>query len=181
MADKLQEDTLAGANDSEPQANNNFNQEDSESRYSEEKKTDIASIWKDKYLHLLADLENTKKRNARSYAQEAEGQKEELLIDVLQIADGLDLALIHISSEEDGRKILQGIELLREILDKFFIKYDVKMIAAFGEVFDPNFHEAIGMVQHPSAAANAVVRVERKGYLYHEKLLRPSQVLVSAG
>jgi len=50
MADKLQEDTLAGANDSEPQANNNFNQEDSESRYSEEKKTDIASIWKDKYL-----------------------------------------------------------------------------------------------------------------------------------
>ena len=100
---------------------------------------------------------------------------------MLPVADWLDLALTHIPGKDDGRKILQGIEGLREILDKFFIKYDVKTIDALGAAFDPNLHEALGMIQHPSAVPNTVVRVERKGYLYHDKLLRPAQVLVAAG
>ena len=79
-----------------------------------------AALWKDKYLHLLADLENTKKRLARTSAQEVEAEKEKLLRDVLPVADGLELALLHASGDEDNRDILQGIELIRNILIKFF-------------------------------------------------------------
>jgi molecular chaperone GrpE len=139
-----------------------------------------AALWKGKYLHLLADLENTKKRLARTSAQEVEGEKEKLLRDVLPVADGLDLALLHASSDEDNRDILQGIELIRNIMVKFFDKYEVETINAWGKPFDPNLHEAIGMVQHPKAEPNTVVRVEQKGYLYRDKLLRPAQVVVAA-
>ena len=57
--------------------------------------SDVAMVWKEKYLRLVADLENTKKRLARSSAQEVEVEKEALLRDVLLVADALDLAFIH--------------------------------------------------------------------------------------
>ena len=140
---------------------------------------DDETVWKGRYLRLLADLENTKKRLACSSAEEVEAEKESLLRDVLPVADSLDLALLHTSREEDSKSILHGIELIRNILDKFFIKYDVKAIDSWGKPFDPKLHEAIGVVRHPKFSPNTVVRVEQKGYLYRNKLLRPAQVLVT--
>jgi len=181
MANELHEKADAETIGQRSQADNSFNKQTSGQQQAGDQTSDAASVWKDRYIRLLADLENTKKRLARAAAQEVERQKEKLLDDVLQVSDGLDLALLNISSENDSRNILQGIELLRDILDKFFVKYDVTVIAAWGEMFDPNLHDAIGMVQHPTATPNTVVRVERKGYLYRGKLLRPAQVLVAAG
>ena len=71
-----------------------------------------ADVWKDRYLRLHADVENTKKRLARSSVQEVEAQKEALLRELLPVADGLDLALMHTSDQKDNRGILQGIEMV---------------------------------------------------------------------
>lgn len=141
---------------------------------------DEVADWKERYLRLRADLENTKKRLTRTSAQEIKAQKETLLGDILPIADGLDLALLHTSPEEDRRNILQGIEMTRNLLLKFFSKYDVEEIEALGHPFDPRLHESIGMVSYPSVAPNTVVRVEKKGYLHCGKMLRPAQVLIAA-
>jgi molecular chaperone GrpE len=138
------------------------------------------AVWKDRYLRLLADLENTKKRLARTSVREVEAQKEALLRDILPIADGLELALLHVSHEEDSRNILQGIEMNRILLGKVFSKYDVEEIEALGQPFDPNLHESIGMVGYPGVAPNTIVRVEQKGYLLSGKLLRPAQVLIAS-
>ena len=140
---------------------------------------DAAGVWKDKYLRLHADLENTKKRLARSSTQEVEAQKEALLRDLLPVADGLDLALMHTPDKSDNRGILQGIEMVRDILNKFFINHDVKAIDAWGKPFDPRLHQAIGVMRHPKFPPNTVVKVEQKGYLYGDKLLRPAQVVVT--
>jgi molecular chaperone GrpE len=140
---------------------------------------DATDVWKDRYLRLHADLENTKKRLARSSAQEVEAQKEALLRDLLPVADGLDLALMHTQDKSDNRGILQGIEMVRDILNKFFINHDVKAIDAWGKPFDPRLHQAIGVMRHPKFPPNTVVKVEQKGYLYGDKLLRPAQVVVT--
>jgi molecular chaperone GrpE len=140
---------------------------------------DEETLWKDKYVRLFADLENTKKRLIRSSAQEVELEKKALLQDVLPVADGLDLALMHTPRAGDNRSILQGIDLVRDILNKFFIKNDVTAIDALGKPFDPRLHEAIGVMPHPRFPPNTVVKVEQKGYLYGEKLLRPAQVVVT--
>ena len=140
---------------------------------------DEAAFWKDKFARLFADLDNTKKRLARTSAQEVEAQKETLLRELLPVADGLDLALLHTSEKHDNRDIMQGIELVREILNKFFAKCDVKAIDAWGNPFDPRLHEAIGVLPHPKFPPNTVVKVEQKGYLHGDKLLRPAQVVVT--
>ena len=145
-----------------------------------EQHADEADVWKDKYIRLLADLKNTKNRLARSSAQEVEAEKEALLRNVLPVADNLDLALIHTTSKNDSTSILQGIELIRNILNKFFAKYDVQEIDAWSRPFDPMFHEAIGVVKDSKFPPNSVVRVEKKGYLYRDKLLRPALVLVAS-
>ena len=138
-----------------------------------------AALWKERYQRLLADRENTKKRLARTSAQEVEAQKERMLKDILPVADGLDLALLHTSHQEDSRNILQGIEMNRTLLGKFFARYDVEKMDALGQPFDPNLHQSIGMVRYPGVAPNTIVRVEQKGYLHNGKLLRPAQVLIA--
>ena len=138
------------------------------------------AVWKERYLRLLADLENTKKRLARTSAQEVEVKVETLLRDFLQVADGLDHALLHTSHEEDSRNILQGIEMNRSFLGNIFSKYGVEEMEALGQPFDPSLHESIGMVRYPSVAPNTIVRVEQKGYLINGKLLRPAKVLIAS-
>jgi molecular chaperone GrpE len=179
LADEMQKNARAETGITSPQSDDGS--EDDVSRVSQpyEQQPGEAAVWRDKYVRLFADLENTKKRLARSSAQEVEAEKEALLRDVLPVADGLDLALMHTSHEEDSRNLLQGIELIRNILDKFFVKYKVKAIDAWGKPFDPRLHEAIGVTRHPKLPPNTVVRVEQKGYLYRDKLLRPAQVLVT--
>jgi molecular chaperone GrpE len=179
MTDEIQKNIHAVVEEPVLHGDCSLDKEISGSQASDEKISDMASVWKDRYVRLLADLENTKKRLARDSGQEVGRQKEKILKDVLLFADGLDLSLIHLTGKNDNRNILQGIELLQNILDKFFFDHDVTIITALGEVFDPNIHEAIGMVQHPAAAPNTVARVEKKGYLYRGKLLRPAQVLVA--
>jgi molecular chaperone GrpE len=179
MTDEMQKNSRAANGKLGTQPNTRFEDEVSRVSQSDKQQPDEAAVWKDKYVRLCADLENTKKRLARSSAQEVEAEKEALLRDVLPVADGLDLAIMHTSREEDSRDFLQGIELIRNILNKFFIKYEVKAIDAWGKTFDPRLHEAIGVVRQPKIPPNTVVRVEQKGYLYRDKLLRPAQVLVT--
>ncbi len=146
----------------------------------EQQSSDMGAVWKERYLRLLADLENTKKRLARTSAQEVEAKMETLLRDILQVADGLDLALLHTSYEEDSRNILQGIEMNRSFLGKIFSKYGVVEMETLGQPFDPSLHESIGIVRYPSVAPSTIVRVEQKGYLISGKLLRPAKVLIAS-
>jgi molecular chaperone GrpE len=141
---------------------------------------DEGAGWEERYLRLLADLENTKKRLARTSAQEVEAQKKMLIKDILPVADGLDLALQHTSQDANSRNILQGIEMNRNLLGTFFRKYDVEEMDALGHPFDPNWHESIGMIRYPGVTPNTIVRIEQKGYLIGGKLLRPAQVLIAS-
>jgi len=181
MADETQEDTRAATGNMFRQPDSGPEDEFLRASQPDEEPPDEAAVWKNKYARLFADLENTKKRLTRSAAQEVASERSALLRDVLPVADGLDLALMHTSREEDNRSILQGIELVRNILNKFFVKYDVKAIDAWRKPFDPGLHEAVGVVRHPRLPPNTVARVEQKGYMYRDKLLRPAQVLVTGG
>lgn len=140
---------------------------------------DEASYWKDKFARLYADLDSTKRLLARQSADEVEAAKKTILRDVLPVADGLDLALAHTTPNEDQRSIIEGIELVQNMLDTFLRKHGVQAIEALGKPFDPNLHEALGMVRDPRVPPDTVVRVEQKGYLYGDSLLRPAQVFVN--
>ena len=97
-------------------------------------------------------------------------------MDFLKIYDDFIRAKEVISESKinaDGlNSILKNMESLME-------KYNVKPIDALGEIFDPNFHEAISIISDPSLDDNTITKEIRKGYISHEKILRPTLVEIS--
>lgn len=140
----------------------------------------LASENRDRWMRSVAELENYKKRAAQEKTKLLKYRDEELLRDLLPVADNLQRALAH--GEEDGESegIIQGIRLIAGILRDVFHKHGVTEIEALGKPFDPQFHEAIASVPMPGKDPHRVVEEMEKGYTYHDRLLRPAKVVVSS-
>jgi molecular chaperone GrpE len=137
--------------------------------------------WEDRYLRLAADLENRKRAAERAYAHRAQQSWERLLRDLLPLADNLERALHNVPSAERDTGLYSGVELTLRELDKMLRQHGVERIDALGEPFDPELHDALAVVPHPSFPPGSVMRVDLPGYLLDGKLLRPARVLVAAG
>jgi len=140
-----------------------------------------AATWRDRYLRMAADLENTKKRLERIHTDRALATQERLLRDLLPLADNLERALGHATPAEQRSSLYSGIELtLKEFLATLE-KHGVRRIEALGEPFNPELHEAIGSSSHATLPPGTVMHVELPGYTFKGRLLRPARVLVVAG
>jgi len=83
----------------------------------------------------------------------------------------------------DGQKtiekgLVEGLEMTHREILKVFEKFHVTPISAMGQTFDPTYHEAVMQEETDDFPANTVVRELQKGYLIHDRLLRPSMVVV---
>ena len=135
----------------------------------------------DRLLRVSADFENYKKRSAREIEEFRKYANQTLLKEMLSVVDNLELA---INSSNHGKKtdnnLIEGLNLtLNEIL-RVFEKFDVKPIQAQGQTFDPAFHEAVMREETDDFPENTVVSEFQKGYLIHDRLLRPAMVVVAA-
>lgn len=135
----------------------------------------------DRLLRVSADFENYKKRSARETEEFRKYANQTLLKEMLSVVDNLELA---INSSNHGKKtdknLIEGLNLtLNEIL-RVFEKFNVKPIAAQGQAFDPAFHEAVMREETDDFPENTVVSEFQKGYLLHDRLLRPAMVVVAA-
>lgn len=133
-------------------------------------------VWQEKVVRLQADFENSKKRLQQRYAREAEQEKEKILRDMLPLADHLERALAHVKNREDEAGIMLTLKAFTAVLQQ----YGVRAIDVSGEPFNPEIHEAIGVVNQPDQKAGTILAVVEKGYMLNNKLLRPAKVLVVA-
>jgi len=134
----------------------------------------------DRLLRVSADFENYKKRAAREMEDHRKFANQSLLKEMLSVVDNLELA---INSSNDGEKpdqsLIEGLNLtLNEIL-KVFERFNVKPIEARGKNFDPAFHEAVMREETDDYPENTVISEFQKGYLIHDRLLRPAMVVVA--
>ena len=136
---------------------------------------------RDRNLRLRAELENVRTRTAREIAEQGRYAALPLVRDLLPVLDNIDRAIEHAEKDADGGSLLAGFKLVRQQLLDILRRHDAVEIAALGEPFDPQFHEAI--LQQPSAghAAGHVMTVAQPGYKMHDRVVRPSQVIVSTG
>ena len=132
----------------------------------------------DRFLRERAELENFKKRMQREKAEALRFASEPLIRELLPVVDNLERAVEHGSG--DGQSVLAGVRLVlksfREVLDR----HGVKPIEAVGEPFDPSRHEAMAQVESTEHEPNRVVEQYHRGYLLHDRLLRPALVTVSS-
>jgi len=134
---------------------------------------------RDRWMRAVADLENYKKRAATERSKLQKYRYEELLRDLLPILDNLDRAIVHCSQASHAEGIADGICMIAGMFRDTLDRYGVKEIQSTGEPFDPRFHEAIAQAPSTDGRTNIVVEELEKGYLYHDKLLRPARVVVS--
>ena len=132
--------------------------------------------FEEKLKHVLADFQNLSKKTQNDIETGVTSKINEFMLDFLKIYDDFIRAKEVISESKinaDGlNSILKNMESLME-------KYNVKPIDALGEIFDPNFHEAISIISDPSLDDNTITKEIRKGYISHEKILRPTLVEIS--
>jgi molecular chaperone GrpE len=136
----------------------------------------------ERLLRVSADFENFKKRMFRENDEFRKFANELLLLELLPVVDNLERAIQSTNGEKkEVGCVLEGVEMTLKALLKIFEKFSVKIIEAEGKPFDPNFHQAMMQEASDSIPENTVIREFQKGYLLHDRLLRPSMVVVSKG
>jgi len=137
---------------------------------------------KELLLRVAADFENYKKRAAKEKEDTIKFSNESLLRDMLETADNLELTLLHSKSGSvNSEDIIKGFEITVKGFLELLKRYGVTPLDMKEDIFDPNFHEAVGVVEKEDIPAGRIVKVERKGYMLRDRLLRPALVVVSKG
>jgi molecular chaperone GrpE len=130
-------------------------------------------------LRRQADFENYRKRVERERAQERHRGAELLIEQVLPVLDAFDLALSG-QSGAASPEYRKGFEIIRTQLWNALAKQGLQPIEAMGKPFDPNLHHAIENVPTASQPEGTVVGEMQKGYMFHDRVLRPAMVRVAS-
>jgi molecular chaperone GrpE len=131
----------------------------------------------DRYLRTRADFENYRRRVERDRDLAARQAKRELLLALVDLADGFDRALVHI--EESPDSVAEGLYGMQRRLRSLLEAEGVKSFESVGRPFDPTRHEALATVRDFDGAPGTVVDEASRGYLWNNKLLRPARVRVA--
>ena len=138
-----------------------------------------AAAWKDKYLRLMADFDNFRKRQAREREEYTRRATESLMEDLLPVLDHLQLALA--SAPDKTTPLASGVQMVADQFLATLGRFDLKPFSAQGEPFDPTRHEAVSEIAHDQVPAHHVLHQLRGGYLLGNRLLRAARVVVSSG
>ena len=133
----------------------------------------------DRYLRLSAEFDNYRKRTIREKADLIQAAGAEVLKDFLAVVDDFERGLKAMESTDDMVSIQKGMNLVYSKMKDFLQRNGVKEIAAVGEPFDTDRHEALTKIPAPDAAQRGrVVDVVTEGYMLHDKVLRFAKVVV---
>ena len=135
----------------------------------------------EKSLRTQAELENFRKRIRRERDEERKYALQPIVRDLLPVIDNMERALTAIEGDEHAAGMLEGVKMVaRQLLDAL-AEHGCVPIEAIGEPFDPMSHEAVG--QQPSAdyPKGTVSAVAQTGYRLHDRVIRPTHVIVSQG
>ena len=133
---------------------------------------------RDQLLRLAADFDNFRKRMRREQDDLRRYGVEYLATDLLEVLDNFNRALDH-SGTESKNPVVEGIRMVAKQLGDILARHGVSSFESVGQVFDPERHEAIGQIPVADQAVGTVINEAQKGYLLHDRLLRPAKVVVA--
>ena len=145
-----------------------------------EKERSRAHKMEDSYLRVNAEFENYKKRMIRESSDRLKFFNLDLIKELLPSLDNLERAISHAKIDNtDVESMIEGLEMVNKMTHEVFEKFGVSRVNTVGEVFDPNIHQAVGVVESDSVPENHVVEECLAGYLLHDRIIRPAMVRVS--
>lgn len=134
--------------------------------------------FENRLLRLQADFANYKKRVEKEKSEIYQYGTEKFALELLTIIDGLERALLSQNQEKEN-SFYEGIQLVLKQFIEMLDKHGIKEIEALNTPFDLKYHHAV-MKEESDVESNMVIEVYQKGYIIHNKVLRPAMVKVSA-
>ena len=131
----------------------------------------------DAWMYAKAEGENIRRRAQEDVSKARKLAVEHFSSEMLMVKDSLEAGLAVETATVESFK--SGMELTLKQLAAVFSKFNINEINPLGEKFDAHKHQAISMVDHSEQEANTVVSVMQKGYLLHDRVLRPALVMVA--
>ena len=134
------------------------------------------SQFEEKLKHVLADFQNLSRKTQSDIEHGVNSKINEFMLDFIKIYDDFTRAKEVISESKINA---DGLNSILKNMESLMQKYNVTPIEALGEIFDPNLHEAISIISDPSLDDNTITKEIRKGYISHERTIRPTLVEIS--
>jgi molecular chaperone GrpE len=133
------------------------------------------------YKSLVADFDNARKRLAQDASRERKFAAEPIVRDLLGPLDNLDRTLDAAKKAGDNGPLVQGVAATASQILEVFKRYGVTVIPSGpGTPFDPNVHQAVTQQPAKDVKPGAVALVLEKGFLIHDRVLRPASVIVAS-
>ena len=141
----------------------------------EETKHNLAE-YEEKLKHSLADFQNLQRKTQSDIENGINLKIDKLLLNFLTIYDDLILAKKVLTDEKTD---VPGLESIIKNMNSLLSEYKVVQIDALGEIFNPNLHEAVSIVEDSSLAEDTITKEIRKGYISENRVIRPTIVEIS--
>jgi molecular chaperone GrpE len=135
----------------------------------------------ERYLRLMAEFDNYKKRTSREYERLVESANEKLMLEMIGVRETFELALKHGENGTDYKQLFDGIKLIFNKFDGVLSTAGLTPFAAIGDEFDPQIHDALLKVPHPELPEDHIADIHEKGYRLKDRVIKHARVIVSAG
>ncbi|MGA7543563.1 MAG: nucleotide exchange factor GrpE [Nitrososphaeraceae archaeon] len=143
------------------------------------KARDTADDSLNKLRYMVADFDNYRKQTEKQVSYKIEASRAEILLKFLNIRDDYLRALNIIKHDKPDAVIIEGLQGILKNFDNLLSSEGVVDIESVGTPFDPNIHDALNFSYSDRLPENTVTNEIRKGYMYNNKVLRPSLVEIS--
>jgi molecular chaperone GrpE len=135
----------------------------------------------DRYLRLMAEFDNFKKRVSRDYERLVESANEKLVSELIDVRENFERAVKTGESLNDTKSLFDGMKLIFTKFDAVLSKTGLEPFGVPGELFDPQVHDALMKSPHADIAEDHIAEVFEKGYYLKKRVLRHAKVVVSSG
>ena len=136
-----------------------------------------------KWLRVVAELDNVRKRSRREVLETRRFSQAEILRSLLEVQDNFERALQSAGENSDTGEVealREGVELIFQKFRAILKDKGVKPMEALGVEFDPTFHEAVGQLPREDTEPGLVIEVIQQGFHFGDMVLRPAKVIISS-
>ena len=143
-----------------------------------EELTEQIGALNDKYLRLMAEFDNYKRRSAKDYERLIEAANERLIKDIIEVRENFERAF---KSNDQGEKFVEGMKLNYAKLNTILQKHGLEVYAEPGHEFNPELHDALMRAPHETIPDSHITDVHERGYKLKGKIIKHAKVVVSSG
>ena len=136
---------------------------------------------RDKYIRLMAEFDNYKRRTSREYERMVEKANERLMLDIIEVRESFERALKSGKENAGNEGFFEGMKMIFGKLDEILQRNGLSVFTEVGEEFDPRVHDALMKTPHDSIPTDHIAEVFEKGYKLRNHVIKHGRVIVSSG